>query len=127
MANHSPTPWWSSEVGGFVAYDRNGDLICMMGPPFKLSQPPEERRANYAALCVAAESLQRLADLAEACRRLSPSYCADRGCAQIDDDTFDAILEEAEALLEHVAEEGLVLDPFPDDSGGVPTDGGEHC
>lgn len=126
MANHSSTPWWYSDAGVLVVFDREGAPICW-DRTFDLVHTFAERRANYAAICVAAESLQRLADLAEACRRLSPSYCADRGCAQIDDDSFDAILEEAVALLEHVTEEGLVLDPFPDVSGGVPTDGGEHC
>lgn len=113
MANHSPTPWHYIKYGDlFVVYDGLGDSLCAAAQQTP-DHPAAEQAANAVAISVAAEGLQRLADLAEACRRMDPKYCAEAGLVQIDDYAFDAILEEALALLEHVRDEGLVIDPLP--------------
>lgn len=111
MAAYTNSPWWADK-GDEVTVIRgsDGDSICAMRRNSG-DRLQEEQDANAALIAMAPEMFRSLHDLMRVMRK-SDAEGAEGGCCS---DEWDGALEDAEALIDLLTEEGVVID---DKAGG---------
>lgn len=104
MSKHTQGPWIPCVAdGGFFVAGADGHAVCAL-PCFV--RTVEEVAANADLIAMAPDLLYRLAWLVDVVRRsdvdLNPEEC-------VDSEEYDAALEEAESLLDMLAESGITV------------------
>lgn len=107
MAAQTNAPWWadkSDEVT--IIRGPEGDSICAMKRNTG-DRLPEEQDANASLIALAPELFRSVCDLVSAMRKSDVEAAPGESCPS---DLWDDALEDAQALLDLLAEEGVFLD-----------------
>lgn len=114
MANYTQPPWFkdgNDEV--IIIRGSDGDSIAAMRRATG-DRLPEEQDANAALMYLAPELFRAVVDLVAVMRKSDVDTSADGG---IDSEALDSALEDAESLIDLLADEGVkVEDWVPDES-----------
>lgn len=104
MSKHTKGPWLACvSDGGHLVVGPDGYAVCAL-PSFVRGL--DEQAANTELIAIAPDLLYRLAQLVSVVRR---SDVENIDAGTVDSDEFDAALEEAETLLELLAESGVTV------------------
>lgn len=102
MTTYTKGPWIPVVAdGGHLVVGQDGYAICALP---SITRPLEEQHANAELIAMGPDLLYRLTQLANYVRR---SDADNVGAEPVDADAFDIALEEAETLLELLAESGI--------------------
>lgn len=118
MSQHTQAPWMAVAMdGGRVVIDTAGAPVCAL--PDNLRRDAEEMAANAELIALAPELFSCVGDLVDALLAL-------RGAAivsgmPIDLEGSDAALDDAQALLDLLAEAGITADDAGESSDGIVT------
>lgn len=104
MTTHTKGPWIPHVAdGGHLVVGPDGNAVCAL-PCFVRSV--EEVAANAELIAMAPDLLYRLAELVRVMRSLD---AMNGNYSSYQEDEYDAALEEAETLLELLAESGVTV------------------
>ena len=112
MGAYTNGPWWADATADvIVVRDSTGDSICGLNKVTG-DRLPGEQEANAALISMAPELFRAVCELVDVMRSSDVEAKPPRTC---DSDDWDHALDEAEALIELLNEEGVSLDdPDPD-------------
>lgn len=104
MSTHTPGPWIPVVAdGGALVTAPDGYAVCALP---SLVRDPAENLANAELIAMAPDLLRRLVDLASVVRR---SGIDSIDAEPVDADEYESALDEAETLIELLAESGVTV------------------
>lgn len=105
MSKHTKAPWIVGVWGeGHIVLDADGAPVCAM--PGNLNRSAEEAAANAELVALAPELFRSVCELVAVMRASDVEVNPGKSC---DSDAWDAALDDAQALLDLLAEDDVSL------------------